>query len=433
MSNPVTHTDSPACRRGPDVRRDFSFFWAGQTVSLVGDRLMALALPLLAVLVLGSSPAQATLLAAALYAPFLVLSLPAGAIVERCTRRATMVTANGIQCALVALIWLLAVRDALTFPVLMGCVLLAGCCVVFFQVAYTAYLPTLFRDPDDLHTGNARLALSESASASLGPVIGGPLIGFLGVVAICGLNALSFLFSVLTLVAVRHREPPVAVQPRQRGWMRRDIATGLAFVRGHRTLLPMMSCATVYSAMVGMIEASLVLYCLRVLNLSPTMIGVVVGAAAAGYPVGNLLSTPVRRRWGPFRGLLVAAVTSVVGIVLIPVFGTLGGLVGVCGLIGVSILHCVGEGAFNPMALTIRQTETPGALLSRVGSVQRFFVWGSLSLGTLAAAGSTAVFGLSTTMWVGALGTILCLPVLLRGRFREEVLGGPGAGQRKTP
>lgn len=409
--------------RATGRRRDFGLLWAGQTVSLVGDRLMALAMPLLAVLVLGSSPAQATLLAACLYAPFLVLSLPAGAIVERHTRRATMILANTAQFGLVSLIWLLAVLDVLTYPVLVVLVLLTGCCVVFFQIAYTAYLPSLFNDPDELHNGNARLALSESASASLGPLIGGSLIGLLGVIAICGLNAVSFLVSVVTLSAIRHREPVIEVRPRQRGWMRRDIATGLRFVRRHRALLPMMSCATVYSTMVGMIEASLVLYCLRVLNLSPTMIGVVIGAAATGYPIGNLLSTRLRRRFGPFRGLLLAAVTSVSGILMMPAFGSLGGVIGIGGLIGGSILHCIGEGAFNPMALTIRQTETPSDLLSRVGAVQRFFVWGGLSFGALAAAGITAGMGLSVTMWVGALGTIACLPVLLRGTFRDEVFG----------
>ncbi len=407
----------------PDRRRDFALLWGGQTVSLVGDRLMALALPLLAVLVLGSSPAQATLLAACLYAPFLVLSLPAGAIVERRTRRSTMITANALQFALVSLIWMMAFLDVLTYPALVACVLLIGCCVVFFQIAYTSYLPSLIKDPDELHTGNARLALSESASASLGPLVGGVLIGLMGVIAICGLNALSFLFSVITLSAIRHREPAIPVRPRERGWMRRDIATGLTFVRRHRALLPMMSCATIYSTMVGMIEASLVLYCLRVLNLSPTMIGVVIGAAAAGYPIGNLLSTRLRRRFGPFRALMLAAVTSVAGILMMPAFGSLGGVIGIGGLIGGSILHCIGEGAFNPMALTIRQTETPSDLLSRVGAVQRFFVWGGLSFGALGAAGITAVFGLSTTMWVGALGTILCLPLLVRGTFRDELFG----------
>jgi MFS family permease len=410
--------------RVPTARRDFTLLWGGQTVSLVGDRVMALALPLLAVETLASSAGVATLLATSLYAPFLVLSLPAGAIVEGRTRRTTMIVANGIQFLLVSLIWLLAWTGGLTFPVLVLCVLLTGCCVVFFQVAYTAYLPTLLKDPDELHTGNARLALSESLSQGLGPLVGGALIGLVGVVAICALNALSFLVSVLTLSAVRHREPPIARQSRERGWMRRDIAAGLRFVRGHRALKPLMACSTIYSTTLGMIEASLVLYCLKVLHLTPTLIGVVVGASAAGYPIGNLISTRMRRRFGPYRALVFAAVTSVVGILMMPAFGSIGSTLGTCGLVGGSILHSIGEGTFNPMSLTVRQTESPTDMLTRIGSVQRFFVWGGLAVGSLLAAGCTSAFGLTTTMWTGALGTIACLPALFRGRFRDEFSGG---------
>ena len=408
----------------PTHQRDFALLWAGQTVSLVGDRLMALALPLLAVLVLGTSAAAATLLATCLFAPFLVLSLPAGAIVERLSRRTTMIVCNLAQFVLVSLIWLLARLDVLTFPILVGLVLLSGCCVVFFQVAYTSYLPTLLSDPDQLHLGNARLALTESSSQSLGPLIGGPLISLIGVVAICGLNALTFLVSVVTLGAIRHREPPRTVKPRERGWMRRDITDGLRFVRRHRALNPLMACATIYSSTLGIIEATLVLYCFKVLHLSPTLLGLVVGAAATGYPIGNLLSTRIRLRYGPYRALSLAAVTSVVGIIMMPAFGSLGGAVGTCGLVAGSILHSIGEGTFSPMSLTIRQTESPADMLTRIGSVQRFFVWGGLAVGSLLAAGCTALFGLSTTMWVGALGTILCLPALFRGRFRDELFPG---------
>ncbi|MEV4068063.1 hypothetical protein AB0J22_48800, partial [Nonomuraea dietziae] len=87
-----------------------------------------------------------------------------------------------------------------------------------------------------------------------------------------------------------------------------------------------------------------------------------------------------------------------------------------------SVVHCVGEGAFSPTSITLRQTETPAELLGRVGSVQRFLLWGAIALGSLAAAGMTALAGLSASVWVGALGTVLCLPALLRRGIRAAVL-----------
>ncbi len=105
---------------------------------------------------------------------------------------------------------------------------------------------------------------------------------------------------------------------------------------------------------------------------------------------------------------------------LTPVAGAMGS---VTALIVASIIHGVGEGAFGPTSLTLRQTEAPGALLGRVNSVQRFLIWGAVPFGSLMTFVCIDLWGLSVALWVGGLGTVLCLPVLLRrGLLREVVL-----------
>jgi len=412
----------------PTARRDFGWLWAGQSLSLFGDQFMVLAFPLLAVLILHTSPAVAILLPFALYVPFLVLGLPAGAIIERLRRRTTMIVCNALQLLLFGLVWLLAYLDVLTFPTLALLVVLNGCAVVFFQVAYTSYLPGLLTDVERLHVGNSRLALSESSSLTVGPMVAGPVIQGFGVITAVAANVVSFAVAVLTLTRIRYREPTPVKQPRSKGWMRQDILTGLRFVSAHPILQPVFACEAVYVVFLSMIETSLVLYCLHVLHLSPRWIGVVTGVAAAGYPVGNLCSVRLGRRLGAHRALMAAAVVSVTGIVLMPVMGTIGGRLGVLGLVVGSIVHCVGEGAYGPTSLTLRQTESPSSLLSRVGSVQRFLIWGAIAIGSLLASGTTVLLGLSGAMWVGATGTVLCLPTLFRRGMRRAVVSGPVAG-----
>ncbi|MFI7125739.1 MFS transporter [Nonomuraea sp. NPDC050153] len=399
------------------VRRDFGLLWAGQSLSLFGDQFMTLALPLLAVTVLGATPAQAALLPFALFLPFLPLGLPAGAIVDRLPRRVVMLVCDGVQVIAFGAIWVSAATGVLSFPLLFALVLVSGCAVVFFQVAYTSYLPGLFRDPGELHTGNTRLALSESTAKAVGPMAAGPVIGLVGVAGAILANTLSFAASLVTLIAIRHREPPPAVTARERGWMRRDVAAGLRFVLRHPVLEPVFSCGTLYVLFLSMVETSLVLYCRNVLGLSPQWIGVVVGAAAAGYPIGNLASAFLIRRLGSSRALMLAATVSVLGIVAMPVLGAHGSL-GAAGLVIGSIVHCAGEGAFNPTSVTLRQTQTPPELLGRVASVQRFLLWGAVAIGSLLASAATALGGLESAVWIGALGTVLCLPALFRRGIR---------------
>jgi hypothetical protein len=333
---------------------------------------------------------------------------------------------NGAQIITFGAVWLLTATGGLTFPLLSVLVLLSGGAAVFFEVAYTSYLPSVFSNPNDLHVGNTKLALSESTSKALGPMAAGPLIHVLGLPGAIAANAFSFVASVVSLTAIRHRDERKLATRRERGWIRRDIAAGLRFACRHPILQPILACGTTYVLFLSMVDVSLVLYCRNILGLSTQWIGVVVGAAATGYPIGNLLSSRLIRRLGAPTTLVISASVSVVGIVAMPTAATLGGGAGIVGLVFGSVVHCIGEGAFSPTGLTLRQTQTPPELLGRTSAVQRFLLWGAVAVGSLLAAGVTAVVGLSAAVWIGAIGTTLCLPALLRRGIRAA-LRMPGA------
>lgn len=405
----------------PTARRDFALLWFGQSLSLIGDRFMVVALPLFAVTVLGASAAQAALLPFALFVPFLVLGLPAGAILDRLRRRPTLIACDTAQLMSYLAIVLLAVYDMLPFWILLLLVGVNGCCTVFFQVAYSSYLPALFADPKKLHWGNTRLFFSESVSRSLGPILAGPLIALTGLLAAVIANAGTFLVSVLSLLFIRQREERPVTTERERGWLVREIREGLGFVLRHPLLEPVLTCGSIYVLFLSMIEASIVLYCAEVLGLGAAEIGLVVGAAALGFPIGNLLSGRLIDRFGIPRTLVLGATVSVTGIVLMPVAGSAGS---VLGLVAASVVHGIGEGAFGPTSLTLRQTVTPNHLLGRVNSVQRFLLWGAVPVGSLLAALSISLIGLTGAIWIGALGTLLCLPPLVRRGVLSEIVGG---------
>jgi MFS family permease len=407
----------------PTATGDFGKLWFGQSISLIGDQFMTLTLPLLAVGTLHASAAQAALLSTALFLPFLVLGLPAGAIIERLRRRTVLMLCDAVQFVAFGLIALLAPSGIFTLWMLLALVAVAGCATVFFQVAYTSYLPALFADDRRLHRANSRLFLSESLSQTLGPLAAGPVVAFLGAVWAVGLNAGTFVVSILAVLLIRTREPlpDVATQQRERGWIVRDVRAGLRFVFGHPQLEPVILCGAVYVLFLSMVEASLVLYCARVLHLGPVGIGIVIGAAATGFPVGNLVSGRLIDRIGVPRTLVLGATVSVLGLLAMPIAGGFGSVVG---LVAGSIVHGIGEGTFGPTSLTLRQTASPPQLLGRVQSIQRFLIWGMTPVGSLLAAITIAAAGLSTAVLVGALGTVLCLPVLFRRGIRAALLTG---------
>lgn len=395
----------------PAGHSDFNKLWAGQSASLFGDQVVLLALPLLAVTVLGVSAAEAALLRFALLVPFLLFGLPAGPIVDRLPRRAVLIGCDLAQVVCYLVIATLAAMDALSFALLIGLIAVSGTAIVVFQIAYTSYLPLLFSNPSDLQNGNSKLFLSESMSITLGPIVAGPLIAIAGPAVAMFVNAASFVTSVGSLIAIRTREQLVPPTPRERGWLRKEIGEGLRFVFAHPLLQPVFVCGSIYVLFLSMIQTSIVLYCHEVLQLRAGVIGIVVGAAAVGYPTGNILASRLLKRYGMSRTLVGGAIVSVSGLALLPLAGAMGSVVG---LVAASILHGTGEGTFGPTSLTLRQTVTPSHLLGRVNSVQRFLLWGAAPIGSLLVAVAIGFVGLQGAMWIGGLGTSLCLIALLR-------------------
>ncbi|WP_440994687.1 MFS transporter [Cysteiniphilum litorale] len=402
-----------------NYKRDFYFLWAGQSLNILGDQILIVALPLFALSIPGVVESEAVLLRFAFFLPFLFLSLIAGALIDRLPVKQVMLICDSIQAAIFLIIVILAWFKILTLILLLSLVFLSGCVLVFFQIAYSSYLPELFSCHNAIQNGNAKLVFSESSARALGPLLAGALITLLGITLTIFMNCLTFIVSVLSLVAIRHKsEVPKSLNQSKQS-LGKDIKEGLKFIFHHDKLEPVITCGSVYVLFLSIIMSCLVIYCDKVLHLSPLMIGVVVGSTAIGMSIGNLLAPKIVNKCGNSRTLIVGAFISVLGIVSIPVSGA---LYSPLFLTVAGAVHGIGEGLFNPTALTLRQVETPKHLLGRVNSVQRCLLWGMIAIGSLLSAIIIQLWGINIALWFGGIGSIFCLIPLLRRGIMQDIL-----------
>ncbi|WP_203704595.1 MFS transporter [Asanoa iriomotensis] len=160
-------------RRGPPWRdRDFLLLWSGQTVSEVGSQITVLALPLVALLELDASTFEVGLLSAAVTVAYLLVALPAGALVERLSKRRVMVWADLGRLALIGSIPVAAGLGTLTLAQLYLVALANSVLSVLFSVAYPAYLPSLVDHPillaGVLWSGSANFFVSGAGAVTAG-------------------------------------------------------------------------------------------------------------------------------------------------------------------------------------------------------------------------------------------------------------------------
>jgi MFS family permease len=166
----------PLLSDAPDFRR----LWFGQTISVFGDQITQLGLPLVAVLTLGADATQMGTLTAVGLLPHLIFSLPAGVWLDRVrTRRRLMIAADLIRAALIASIPVAYALDVLTMPQLYVVGFLSGTLTVIFDLSWNTLFVAV-TERDRYVEAMALLNGSRSLASVAGPTIGGLLVQVLG-------------------------------------------------------------------------------------------------------------------------------------------------------------------------------------------------------------------------------------------------------------
>jgi MFS family permease len=381
---------------------DFLKLWGGETVSQFGNQISQLALPLTAVLALDASPAEMGVLNAAIYAPFLVLTLLVGVWVDRAKRRPIMLLSAVGRALVLAILPALHVLDVLSIGHLYVAALVLGSLTVFFEVTYQSYLPSLVRS-DQLVESNSKLQVSASSAQVGGPALAGWLVGWLGGPVALLIDAVSFVVSALSLAAIRTKEERPEPPAREGRSIIRDIGKGLRFTFGNRWLRPCVLEAGTYNMFWLTLETVFLLYTTDELGLGPGAIGLVLGGGAMGALVGSFLPGWLGTRWGIGPTISMSMVLGCAAPVLVPLAA--GPTPVLLSLLVVSFfLGGAGTTVANVHVVSLRQVVTPPDVLGRMNASYRFVAWGTVPIGALLGGALGSTIGLRPTLFVAAAG-----------------------------
>jgi predicted MFS family arabinose efflux permease len=383
---------------------DFLKLWAGQTVSVFGDQVGFLALPLTAVLVLHATPAEMGLLGAAERAPFLLIGLVAGVWIDRQRRRPILMGADLGRALLVGSIPAVALLARLGIGYLYCVAFAVGILTVLFDVAYQSYLPVLVAR-GQLVEGNSKLEVSNSVAQIAGPSVAGVLVQLLTPPLALIVDALSFLVSVVSLAYIRRPEPEPAHTSKQPG-LREELGEGMATVLKSPLLRAIAACTATANLFSNATFAVFVLYATRDLAIGPAALGLVLAALGPGSLVGALFAGRVARWLGLGPTIVGAILVSGFGWWLVPLASgppEVAALTLATGFFVVSL----GGPLYNINQVSLRQAITPHRLLGRMNATMRFLVWGTMPIGSLLGGYLGTTIGLRPTLAITAVGSSL--------------------------
>ena len=402
MTQGTTPAPSREARQPARLGRPYWRLWWANAISSTGDGAFVAALPLLAVTIT-RDPRLVSVVTAATYLPWLLLSLPAGALVDRYERSTLMWRAQAVQAAVVMIIAILVVAHHASIEMLAAGGLLLGSAEVVFSNAAQSVLPALV-PPDLLPKANGSQQVSLTVGESfLGPPAGSLLFAAAAVLPF-GLDAASFAGSAALLARLPRTRPAPDTAPAQRPTIRAQIAEGLRWLARHRLLRVVAVLLGIYNFANQMGQAVLVLLATQTLHVSTRGYGLLLAASAVGSVIGGLVNPVLSRRLGVLPALVLPALAGAaafIGIGLAPDPAVVAVLLAVQGF---------SVALWNVVTVSLRQRVVPGHLLGRVNSVYRMLGWGLMPLGALAGGFTAHAAGLRAPYVVA--GLLCCLSVL---------------------
>ena len=384
--------------------RDFLRIWLGSIVSSVGSGIVKLAAPLL-VLALTDSPAIAGLVAGALMLPMVFLGLPAGALVDRLDRRRVMIVCDSIRSIAVVSIPIAWLLGWLTAWQVLVVALALGSAQSFYQVAEIAALPRVVRRRQ-IAMAQALNSTSEAVALLTSPGIGGMIIAagstvVAGAVMAYGVNAVTFLASVLALLGVRTPFQASRAKKDQIGLLQ-SIAEGLHYVWQEHAIRLLMVLNGAHRLCFAPVMLTVVVLAQWELHLDPAGIGLLFTAAGAGG-LSAAAITPWLRRRVPVGWHMVAIVAvHALALALVAASASVW-------LVGLGLFF---GGMMETMTgitqVSYRLALIPDAIQGRVNSVYRLLSSGAMSAGAAGGGLLIDLYGPRPVMWLiaGTIGVI---------------------------
>ena len=397
---------------------NFLKLWSAETISVFGDAVSDIALPLIAIITLGAGAREMGILRALDNTPILLFGLFIGVWVDRVRRQPLMIATQLGRGILLATIPIATVAGVLRIELLYFISFLGGMLSAIFTLATTTFLPSLVPH-EDLVEGNSKLSVSRSATKIVGPGLAGLLVERITAPFTVVLNVLSCLISGACLVFVRSAES-VQIRNQQTQGIWHEIGEGLRTIFLHPILLA-MTIGTTIGSFGGAIHGTVfILYLTRELMINPTWFGIILASAGGASLLGAIVANSGAQRYGPGPMLIGSTLLMSIGMGIVPLAAEVG-IFTIPILVVAQVFQSIGLTVYGINQISLRQAITLSELLGRVNASRRVLVFGVIPFGALIGGALGETIGLQFTLVVGGVVEFLSFVFHLTSPLRHVI------------
>lgn len=393
----------------------FNRLWASSLVSNLADGVLMAAAPLIAIS-LTDSTVLISITGAMVMLPWLLFAIPIGAMVDRVDRRYILATSNAIRSAVVGAAALAIATDRLTIFWLIAAAFVIGVCEVANDTTAQSLIPQIL-DEEHYEKGNSRLQISETVIQGF---VGAPLSGFLYALAIYlpfFVNSIGYAVATLLALSIPIQylqDVRTETLKESKPGFIEDVKFGIKYLYNHKVLRRLVLTTATIGVCYSMGTATMALFIIKELELTPTYFGVVLSIQGVGALLGAIVAPRASKKFG--RSIMMTlGITGSSVILLAQGFSP-----NIYVFVALATLGGFAIAQWNILLMATYQTVIPNHLYGRIHGTRRTLVWGLMPIGSVLG-GVLAHFSLRLPMYVG--GVIASFIALSSIKFFMSIAG----------
>ncbi len=396
--------------------RPFNIFLIGQGLSNIGDAFALISLPWV-VFETTHSILKMGVIAALFAIGQFISSLISGVLVDRLDRRKLMIACDighALLYGSVPLVWW---QFGPQINYLYFVAITGGALTACFLISHTTVVPDLVA-PNHITEANGRLQMTTGLALMIGPGLAGLVSAGFGPVAALGLNGVSFLFSMLSLMLIRLR-PHVRADADQLGsgiharWL--EWSEGIRFLFSDARLKAVVVLSLLYLTITSSAINLFLFYLKDHLHQSDANAGFIFSIASIGAVLAGLFTSKIQARIG-FGACFIGSLLFS-GIC----FTIIGNMQTVLQFAPFTVLYALFDTMRMICSVSLRQHLVPRALLGRTGAAFNAMLIIPFSVGSLLNSAIAERFGITHTV-IGMGVLLICLAIC--GMFSAANLRG---------
>ncbi|HAR3618899.1 TPA: MFS transporter [Staphylococcus aureus] len=354
--------------------KNFTFYLIGIAFSNMGSAFTTFVFPLM-ILKLTGSAFQVGIVSALSFIPYVILGLPAGALIDRLNKKTIMKCADIIRFVSYLSIPVLSFFNMLSIFQIYVVAIISGIGLVFHSISEVSIIPSIVKE-EDLASANSYIYATQNVSEFLGPIIGGLLYTYMGYSILIFIDSMTFLLSFFSLILIKIETKSIFNQEKLSGKnFLSDVKVGFDYLLSNSTIRVMAVVVSLSNLIISPYYIYIVMFVKEDMNQSSQALGLVLGISSLGALIGSLSASFLLKLFNFGKLIVIILFLDTIFRLMLPFSTYIFILIPLLGLTYMT------QSILNIAIITLRQKKCSENMLGRVNSVFKTMVFAFRPIG----------------------------------------------------